>query len=81
MNDIASHLELPPIVLEKYFANCINEYATAHNIKLGKRNDSNLEEKLAFENENQIVQMDHIYQIYCKKYKQYVNIKTADVKA
>jgi predicted solute-binding protein len=52
MNDIASHLELPPIVLEKYFANCINEYATAHNIKLGKSNDSNLEEKLAFENEN-----------------------------
>jgi hypothetical protein len=52
MNDIASHLELPPIVLEKYFANCINEYAIAHNIKLGKTNDSNLEEKLAFENEN-----------------------------
>ena len=25
--------------------------------------------------------MDHIYQIYCKKYKQYLNINKADVKA
>jgi hypothetical protein len=44
-------------------------------------NDSNLEEKLVFSNENETVQMDHIYQIYCKKYKQYLNIKKADVKA